>query len=430
MRVKLLVLFVILFNSAYSQNEKNHFQAVDANDPFLPYLTGEAPQIIKELNTETDSIKIAKIIFKSRDLNVDGVKIPTYVYAAIARPLKQGRYPGILVLHGGGGSAEIERIRKWAAKGYIAVSLDIPGVADPKKVLNSDGYWKTYAYGKNRFTITPDVSQSTIFDGTLAAVQAFYLLRSQQDVIKERIGITGISWGGYMTTMVTGLVNPYVCASFSTFGCGFYDTGTVFLNELDKMTRSDRDIWLKYLDAGRRAKYISTPFFIAAASNDNWFYPPAVMATLHAMKGRANHFFAPNSSHSSPVPGGSSLPNRVGFTQMEEPYFNLYLKEIGFALPEISEEEFRTKGRGDGRYRFKFRVKSKKQITAATIYYSTADSLWTSRKWVAVKASALSNGYYQAEIPEKAIGKDTWCFASVSDDRPVTVSSNLMSCNR
>ena len=422
MKLRLILIFIVAFNLAFGQ-QKKHPAIIDAQDPFIPYLNNTAPKIITELGEETDSIKLRKVIFHSRDVTIDGKVISTNVYAAIARPLKPGNYPGILVLHGGGGAAEVDKIRNWAAKGYIAVSLDLPGVTAPEKVPNSTGFWKTYAYAKNRFTVMPDITRSTIFEGVVAAVQGFYLLHSQPDVIKKNIGITGVSWGGYMTTIVSGLVNADVRASFSTYGSGFYDTASVFLKELDKMPAADKALWLKYLDAGRRAKYINTPYFIAAATNDNWFYPPAVMATLKAVKGQVNHFFAPNANHGAPIPGGNSSPKRVGTMQMEETYFNYYLKGMGLPLPQVLKPTG-TPDKSTGNYKVKFSVSSKTNITAATVYYST-DSTWTKRKWVAVQAIPSNNSNYEAQIPAQVIAKGSFWFASISDERPVTVSSMI-----
>lgn len=395
-------------------------------DPLIPYLNGKVPGIIKDLGEEVDSVKVRKIVFQSRPIEINGIVSSNEVFAVIARPLKPGKYPGLLVLHGGGGSSEINRVRKWAAKGYIALSLDIPGVAAPDKVPESLGHWKTLPYGSHRFVAIPDLTHSTIFDGVLASVQGLYLLHAQTDVIKDRIGITGVSWGGYMTTFISGVANSYVRASFSTYGSGFYDVASVFLKELDKMPKTDREMWLKYLDAGRRSNKIKSPFFIAAATNDNWFYPPAVMATLKEIKGDAQHFFAPNANHSAAVPGGNSSSNRVGFMQMEEPYFDYHLKGIGLPLPKISIIGItRQKKKAHGSYNVKFLVDTKTTVVNATVFYSAADVAWTKRKWNAVKALKLSGNVYSAEIPADFKDKNTWCFASISDDRPVTVSSDL-----
>lgn len=394
--------------------------------PFCPYLTGIAPKIVKDLGEEVDSVKLRKVVFYSRDIKFNGQNVATNVFAVIAKPLKPGNYPGILVLHGGGGTAEIDKVRKWAAKGYIAVAIDIPGIVPPDKVPNSSGVFKNYKYGEHRFTASPDVTGSTIFDAALAGVQAFYLLRSQPDVMKERLGITGISWGGYMTTMLSGLLSNTIQAAFSTYGSGFYDAGSTFMQELNKMPEAERDAWLKYLDAGRRAKNVSAPYFLASATNDIFFYPPAVMATLHAINSPVNHLFAPNVSHSAPVPGGNISADRVSWMQMELPYFEFYLKDKGLPLPTVFINKLLdTTVTDNGNFTVKFFVESKTTITDANIYYSTVNPLWPKRNWIAVKAAALKNGWYEAPLPANVVGKGTMCFASVSDARPVTVSSDM-----
>lgn len=388
------------------------------NDPFTPFLTDEAPVVIKELgDSAAEGVTIRKLLFHSRDVQTAEGVVPTKIFAAVIRPAAPGKYPGLLVLHGGGGTAEIERGIRWARQGYIVVTPDLPGITEPKKALQSSGYWKTFTYGTQRFTAKPDVTHSTIFDAVLAALQGLYLLHDQADVLKGRIGVTGISWGGYMTTMLSGLAAPYVNASFSTYGAGFYDTNSVFLKDLDKMPAAERATWLKYLDAGRRAGNINAPFFIAAASNDNWFYPPAVMATLQAVQAPTNHFFAPNANHTAPVPGGSGRKEKVGTMDMELTYFNYYLKGDGMPLPVIAEETSAVQ----------FFVESKTTITDVSVYYST-DTLWTKRKWIACKAIPVEGktGWYYAILPDNIRQPGTWWYASVSDDRPVTVSGRMM----
>lgn len=395
-------------------------------DPFAPFLTGKAPEIIKVIAQESDSVLLSKVLFHSREVN----GIPTQVFAVIAKPLKTGKYPGMLVLHGGGGSAEIEKVRRWASKGYVAVSLDIPGVSNPEQVKNSSGNWKSYGYGKHRFTANPDVQSSVCFDGVLAAVQALYLLNNQPEVIQNNIGVSGISWGGYTTTMVCGLVPQAIKAAFSTYGSGFYDAGSTFLPDIEAMPEGERAVWLKYLDAGRRAKNIKAPFFIAAATNDNWFYPPAVMATLNAVGAQANHFFAPNASHSAPVSGGN-IPaglNRAGWMQMEETYFDFYLKNTGQVLPVVKTKALsKADVTAEGNYRIRFQVKAETPIVDAALWYSNSKEGWTKKKWVCIQAETLKNGWYQAVLPQGAVaGLKTYYFSSVSDVRPVTVSSKLL----
>ena len=400
-------------------------------DPFLPYLDGQAPKIVKELGEETaNGVRIRKVIFHSYDYNNRSKNEEAVIFAAIVRPEKAGNYPGLLVLHGGGGNAEIDKAVKWAALGYVVVVLDEPGVANPEKIPLSHGPWEGVKYGENRFVTRPDITSSTIFSAVLASVQGLYLLNGQPDVIKDKMGVVGISWGGYLTTIVSGLANPLIKASFSVYGSGFYDDGSTFLKNLNTMKPEERATWLKYLDAGRRADAIKTPFFLAAGTNDNWFYPPAVMSTLKIIKGPVNHVFSPNTSHKIDLPGGTTAttPGQPGWLSMEQVYFDYYLKGIGKPMPKIQEITAEKLAGGNTKVRFK--VNAPMPVTAAQVSFSVVGVEWTKRKWETVQATAASElGWFEAELPSKDLKNSFECFATISDSRPVSVSSYLVWCN-
>jgi dienelactone hydrolase len=398
-----------------------------STDPFAPYLTEKSPPIVRDLGEEVqDGVKIRKVVFLSRIYHNQQKSDSALIFAVVARPEKAGRYPGLLVLHGGGGCAEIEKAKKWAAQGYIVVAPDEPGVANPQKIPFSTGVWNFFKYGENRFTVSPDITHSTIFDAALASLQAFYLLHDQPDVIKNKLGITGISWGGYLSSITSGLASSIVTASFSVYGCGFYDEGTTFLKELNKMTDSDRDIWLKYLDAGRRMKHIHTPFFIAAATNDDWFYPPAVMKTLHSTLGYTNHLFAPNVSHNIPLPGGTQDggDQKPGWLKMEQSFFDYYLKGYGQRLPEFKKIKCSVVSKGDtSLIEISFKTDCPKTINQACLYYSTVDSGWTKRSWRNQQIQRQKRGWYKTVV---STTQDIDWFITISDNRPVSVSSDMI----
>ena len=204
--------------------------------PFAPYLAPRPPAIARDLGVETSAkVTLHRVVFYSRTVDTAAGAVRSEIFAAIARPIRPGRYPGILVLHGGGGSAHIEKAVEWAERGYIAVAPDLPGIANPAKTPNSNGAWKQHAYGAAHFRTVPDATASVIFDGVVAALQALQLLRAQPGVIGDRVGVTGVSWGGYTTIMVAGLAGHAVRASFSIYGSGHYDLGSSFLTQLQKL---------------------------------------------------------------------------------------------------------------------------------------------------------------------------------------------------
>ena len=118
------------------------------SDPFAPYLDGKAPEILREIPTNDippENITVRRVVFRSRD--------DSEIFALIATPKAPGKHPGMLVLHGGGGSAEVDKAMAWAQRGYVAVAPDMPGIADPKKLANTTGKWSALKYGEGRWVV-------------------------------------------------------------------------------------------------------------------------------------------------------------------------------------------------------------------------------------------------------------------------------------
>lgn len=408
--------------------------AADSNDPFTPYLDGKAPEILRELaatNPVPGNITVRRVVFRLRD--------DSEIFAVIAAPKTPGKHPGMLVLHGGGGSAEVDKAMAWAQRGYVAVAPDLPGIAEPKKLTISKGRWNSLKYGEGRYVAAPDAGASVMVDAVLSAMKSLYLLRAQPGVDTSRIGVVGISWGGYMTTMVCGLAGDQVRAGFSVFGCGFYEYSSQLngpKSPMGAMPAADRERWLKYLDAGRRAAGMKAAFFIAGAANDFFFWPRAVQATLDAIPGEKNHLYAPNANHKTPLPGGTMFPratgevftptpfqsyptpggNKANWLAMEVPFFDYQLNGRGQPLPQVTVEQ------GGEPLRARFRITAPCPLTKVEVYWAKLNPDVMKREWLALPATKTGEQSYEAKLPAEAAD---W-FAVVSDNRPVTVSSDLV----
>ncbi len=397
-------------------------------DPLAPYLGDQPPEILRDLPTTAPvpaGVTFRQVVIRSRG--------PSEIYAVIAAPTTPGPHPGLLVLHGGGGTAEVEKALAWAERGYVAVALDEPGIAEPTKLTLSTGPWSSFTYGDHRWTANPE--DSVIFDAVVAGLQGLALLRAQPGVDRARIGVVGISWGGYLTTMVCSLAGDRVRAGFSVFGCGFYDRTSSWSNMVAR-SAAEQEAWLRVLDPGRRASGMTAAFFIAGAANDFFYYPQAVQATLDALPGEKNHLYAPNANHQVPLPGGMAPPTvrpedfvptpfqphptpggtRTNWLAMEVPYFAYHLKGEGQPLPKVTVVPT-----ADPR-QVAVTVTTPHSLNAVTVAWAAADPDVKTRLWTSVPTTRDSEGRYRATLPETAT---TW-FAIASDERPVTVSSDLV----
>lgn len=388
---------------------------IKKNDPFIPYLKS-IPRVLQTLSSTNSgsgdsAITTKEIVFASKN-NINKV------YAIMAYPRKAGKYPAILFLHGGSGNAAglRELIEKFASKGYVALACDMPGYCDIDNTPHSTGPWKAHDAPdeKPRFNIAAGLQNSSLVDAEVAGLEAFNLLASQNNVDAKNIGITGFSWGGYSTTMLSGLLGERVKAAYSYWGCGFYDKGSFWKELISKLPEEVRKRWLTWFDAGRRAKNIRANYFIEAASNDTYFWPDAVSATLNAIPGAKNHVWGPNVNHSL-VP--TSAP-------MQELYFNYHLKGTGNPFAEVKITQVKDEADGSKKVTIKL-----KEITGAPVsvklYYSIKDTTWQKREWLPINALLQKGNTYKVVIPAAIVAKQINFFAHIIDSRNVLTSSDL-----
>jgi len=88
---------------------------------------------------------------------------PTRAFAWIGLPAKrEGKIPGIVLVHGGGGTAYKEWVQKWNAQGFAAISIAVEGQTDvdEKKEVKGRPVWARHAFsGPARDGTFPDVGQ-------------------------------------------------------------------------------------------------------------------------------------------------------------------------------------------------------------------------------------------------------------------------------
>jgi len=100
---------------------------------------------------------------------------------------------------------------------------------------------------------------------------------------------------------------------------------------------------------------------------------------------------------------------------MEVPYFDFYLKRTGKPLPKVSVCE------SDDPWLARYRIDATYPLTKVEVYWAKANPDVMKREWLALPPTR-SGDAYKARLPEEAAD---W-FAVVSDDREVTVSSDLI----
>ena len=136
------------------------------------------------------------------------------------------KVPAMVLVHGGGGTAFASWVKRWTERGYAAIAMDTCGGA-PRGENDGKPHprhpWSG-PYGWEDVRGYPDgpMTDQWPYQAVSAIMRCHSFLRSLPEVDAERIGITGISWGGYLTSLVMGVDHRFKFAA-PIYGCGWYD---------------------------------------------------------------------------------------------------------------------------------------------------------------------------------------------------------------
>ena len=164
---------------------------------------------------------------------------------------KDGKYPAIFEIHGGPkmmyGYAPMFDFQVWASEGYAVVYMNPRG---------SDGYSQSFADLNHRFG-------KRDYEDFLEAVK--FVLLNNKWIDEDRLGVTGMSYGGYLTNWVVGHSNIFRCAisqnGISDFRSmfGVSDIGYFFSTHLfESDPWSDPNAW-RDMSPITYAKNVETP---------------------------------------------------------------------------------------------------------------------------------------------------------------------------
>ena len=173
----------------------------------------------------------------------------TRIFAWLGEPAGSGngKLPAVLLVHGGGGKAFQDWAKHWAERGYVALAMDTAGQGPDGKRHADAGPGQDDAVKFRDFT-DGEAREQWSYHAVAAVLRGHALLASLPSVDASRIGITGISWGGYLTCLTAGL-DPQLRAAVPVYGCGFLGDNSVWKEgSLAALPVPARERWLRLFD--------------------------------------------------------------------------------------------------------------------------------------------------------------------------------------
>ena len=199
---------------------------------------------------------------------------PTRVFAYLAIPeVADGKkLPGMVLAHGGGGTAFHTWVKIWYDQGYASISMDLTGhmpEGDSMKRGSAHEFSGPHHTGMFDDQDKPR-NEQWMYHAVADIMIANSLLRGQETVDETRIGLTGISWGGVISSLTAGVDDRFVFSA-PVYGCGYlYDSKGYF----NRMGAGDDDAILekrKYWDPARFFTDAPMPMLWVNGDNDPHF---------------------------------------------------------------------------------------------------------------------------------------------------------------
>lgn len=336
-------------------------------------------------------------------LNYEGK--PTKVFAWLGIPEKRaGKLPGIVLVHGGGGTAFKEWVEKWNLRGFAAISIAVEGQID---VRARAATWKKHEWaGPQRKGIYGDsekpLNDQWMYHAVADTILANSLLRSLPEVDADKVGIMGISWGGVITSTVIGLDTRFAFA-IPTYGCGhMFDAGNQWGEALGANSVY-REVWdpMHYLNRAQMPTlWLSWP-------GDKHFPLDSLAASYGAMPGQHMLSLIPGMGHSHLW--GWKPPDSYAFAESIVSDGKPWCRQTGEQMKENAYEVV---------------FESSKPLDRALLISTDETGFTGNRKWIESPAKlqkADGRWIATANLPEGT----TACFVNVKSG-DLTVSSDYM----
>jgi dienelactone hydrolase len=314
------------------------------------------------------------------------------------------KLPAMVLVHGGGGTAFAEWVRLWTSRGYAAIAMDncgsVPGgehANRPRHPFGGPPGWG--GFDQLDQPITDQWSYHAVADVILANT----LLRSFPEIDSDRIGITGISWGGYLTCITAG-VDPRFKFAVPVYGCGFLGENSTWLPAFQEMGPEKSHKWLSRWDPPVYLKDADMPMLWVTGTNDFAYYMNSLQKTYRLPKGKVSLCIRIRMPHGHG--GAGENPEEI------HAFANSFLKS-GPPLATVSKISLQ-----NTQARATFTVQT--PITQGELVFTKDKGLWPDRFWQSIPADIDSKSQtVSASLPDGT----TVFYFNLTDTRNLIVST-------
>ncbi len=387
-----------------------------------------APDVLRKLARSKALTQPSKMYDAPAQFKADGLRAifyegltwkgkPTRVFAWYGAPSDASakkKVPAMVLVHGGGGTAFVEWVRLWNSRGYAAIAMDTCGGTP----TNDKGELQLGVFGKpiwprHEFSgpagwggldqIDSPMGDQWTYHAAADIVLAHSLIRSFPEVDADRIGITGVSWGGYLTCIAAGL-DPRFKFAAPVYGCGFLGDNSVWLPQFEKMGKEKSGKWLRWFDPSEYLPNAEMPMLWVTGTNDFAYPMDSLQKSYRQPRGPRTLAIRVRMPHAHG--GAGENPEEIrAFAD-------------SFSMRSMPLTRITKQGRDGNEVWATFQSKS--AIVKAELCYTRETGKWQNRKWETAPAQIDSKrSRVTANLPDGA----AVYYLNLTDGRNLVVSS-------
>ena len=331
---------------------------------------------------------------------------PTRVFAWLGIPkiTAPEKAPGLVLVHGGGGTAFEEWVRLWVGRGYAAIAMDTCGCVSSGGYANHPRHEHGGPPGWGGFDqIDQPIRDQWPYHAVADVILAHSLICSFPGVDPERTGLTGISWGGYLACIVAGVDQRFKFAA-PVYGCGFLGDNSRWVDTFKQMGQAKSQQWLKLWDPAVYLPHAQMPLLWVTGTTDPAYPMDSLQKSYRLSKAPRTLCVRVGMSHGHGGPGEN--PEEI------HAMASAVLKD-GADLARIT-----TKGREGQNVWVAF--ESRTPILKAELNYTTDTCQWAKRGWKTIPANLDTKACRAvAVLPKNA----SVYYINIVDERNLIVSS-------